>query len=53
MRKTATAVAIAASLSFGFQPAEAGTWDEDEEICQPAPPTFWGGILNILGLGGC
>ena len=55
MRNAATAVAIAATLSFslGFQPAEAGTWDEDEEVCQTVPPGFWGGFLHLLGLGSC
>ena len=34
-------------------PAEAGTWDEDEEVCQTVPPGFWGGFLHLLGLGSC
>ena len=51
MRRVFTAVAIAASLTLLTTPASAGTWDDDEEVCQQHAPTLFGGMLHVLNIG--
>ncbi len=48
-------LSVSLLLNSGFTPAQAGTWDEDEEICMSSSDSLWGEVQLFWQrmTGGC